>query len=157
MPRTRAIRQVRPLSWAAGKIVARSFGARGFAAADIPAHWPAIAGEEIAAYSWPERLLKDGTLRVRVCGPVAVELQHLETEILERIATYCGYRAAVRIVCVQGGSFEAPRERTPRPSPEIDSTGARKVENAVSGLGDTRLRRALETLGRAVLARKKDS
>ena len=148
----RNARQTRPLSWAIGKIAAKSFEARGLAAAGIVADWPAIVGEAVAACSWPDRLRRDGTLRVCVSGPVAVELQHLETQILDRIATYYGYRAVTRLVYVQAAPVSAAPRAERRPPPALDSARAARVERAVGETRDKRLRDALRALGRAVLA-----
>lgn len=148
----RGRRPARPLSWAIGKIVAKSFEARGLAAAGIVGEWRAIVGEALAACSWPDRLQRNGTLRVRVAGPVAVELQHLEPQILDRIAAYYGYRAATRIAYVQAAPVApAPRARRPAPPP-LDPARAARVEHAVGETRDSRLKKALGALGRALLA-----
>lgn len=148
----RNARRTRPLSWAIGKIAAKSFEARGLVAAGIVTDWPAIVGEAVAACSWPDRLQRDGTLRVCVSGPVAVELQHLETQILDRIATYYGYRAVTRLVYVQAAPVKAAPGEARRPASVIDSARAARVEGAVGATRDKRLRGALRALGRAVLA-----
>ena len=150
----RKARQARPLATLIGKITAKSFEARGLAAAGIAAEWPAIVGEAVAASSWPERLGRDGTLRVCVSGPTAVELQHLEPQILERIAAYYGYRAVTRIAYVNRAArtLQAPGEERP-PPPKIDSESAARVDIAVVSTRDRRLKSALAALGRAVLAR----
>ena len=149
----RKTRQAQPLSSLIGRIASRSFEARGLAAAGIAAEWPAIVGRSVAACSWPERLGRDGTLRVCVSGPVAVELQHLEPQILERIAAYYGYRAVTRLAYVN----RAPRPPAPaaerRPPPPADSESAARVESAVEHTRDRGLKAALADLGRAVLAR----
>ena len=147
-------RQAKPLSSLIGKITAKSFESRGLVAAGIATEWPAIVGEAVAASSWPERLGRDGTLRVCVSGPVAVELQHLEPQILERIAAFYGYRAVTRIAYVNRSPASQPaRDSGRRTSPNIDSESAARVENAVDSTRDHRLKSALAALGRAVLAR----
>ena len=152
----KARRQAQPLSTLIGRITARSFESRGLAAAGIAAEWPAIVGEAVAASSWPERLGRDGTLRVCVTGPVAVELQHLEPQILERIAAYYGYRAVTRIAYVNRAAPPQPPRRKPRPPRKFDSESAQRVETAVGSTQDHGLRAALAALGRAVLARRKE-
>ena len=150
--RARARRLARPLSWALGKVAAKSFEARGLAAAGIVGEWRAIVGEALAACSWPDRLQRNGTLRVRVAGPVAVELQHLEPQILDRIAAYYGYRAATRIAYVQAPPL-APPPRVPRPAPPpLDPAQAARVDHATGETRDLRLRQALRSLGRTLLA-----
>ena len=147
-------RQAQPLSSLIGKIAAESFEARGLVAAGIANEWPAIVGQAVAASSWPERLGRDGTLRVCVSGPVAVELQHLEPQILERIAAFYGYRAVTRIAYVNRAPSPQPaRVSERRTSPKIDSESAARVESAVDSTGDHRLKSALAALGRAVAAR----
>ena len=147
-------RQAQPLSSLIGKIAAKSFEARGLVAAGIANEWPAIVGEAVAASSWPERLGRDGTLRVCVSGPVAVELQHLEPQILERIAAFYGYRAVTRIAYVNRAPLPEPaRVSGRRTPPKIDSESVARVETAVDSTRDHRLKSALAALGRAVAAR----
>ena len=148
----RKARQAQPLATLVGRIAAKSFESRGLAAAEIASEWPAIVGEAIAAAAWPDRLGRDGTLRVCVSGPVAVELQHLEPQILERIASYYGYRAVTRIAYVSRAAPPQAPGRPRRTPPEIDSESAARVENTVGATQDSRLRSALAALGRAVLA-----
>ena len=146
-------RQAQPLSALIGRITSRSFEARGLAAAGIASEWPAIVGRSVAACSWPERLGRDGTLRVCVSGPVAVELQHLEPQILERIAAYYGYRAVTRLAYVNRAPQPLAPEAERRPPPPADSESAARVESALGSTRDRALKAALADLGRAVLAR----
>ena len=148
----RKARQARPLSTLIGRITAASFEARGLAAAGIAAEWPAIVGEAVAACSWPDRLRRDGTLRVCVSGPIAVELQHLEPQILERIAAYYGYRAVTRIAYVNRAAPPPTPVHEHRMSPRIDSESAARVEYTVDSTQDGRLKSALAALGRAIVA-----
>ena len=150
----RKARQAQPLSMLIQRITAESFEARGLAAAGIAAEWPAIVGETVAACSWPDRLRADGTLRICVSGPVAVELQHLEPQILERIAAYYGYRAVTRIAYVNRAPSARPTTGAERQTPpNIDSESVERVESAVGSTRDGRLKTALGALGRAVIAR----
>ncbi len=147
-------RQAQPLASLIGKITAKSFESRGLVAAGIATEWPAIVGESVAASSWPERLGRDGTLKVCVSGPVAVELQHLEPQILERIAAFYGYRAVTRIAYVNRAPASQPARVSERQTaPKIDSESAARVETAIDSTGDHRLKSALAALGRAILAR----
>ena len=148
----RKARQAQPLATLIGRIAAKSFESRGLAAAEIASAWPAIVGEAIAASSWPDRLGRDGTLRVCVSGPVAVELQHLEPQILERIASYYGYRAVTRIAYVSRAAPPQTPGRERRTTKKIDSESAARVEISVEPTRDSRLKAALSALGRAVLA-----
>jgi len=78
------------------------FRERGFHQASILTNWSEIVGQELAAKCCPEKISREGVLTLRVDGPVALEIQHLEPQLLERIATHFGYRAVVRISIRQG-------------------------------------------------------
>ena len=89
--------------------------------AQLRAVWPDIAGREIADQSLPEKLLglprgkqeteRAATLRVRCSGVAALELQHRQSELIERINAFFGYRAIERIV-LEYQAANADREVT---------------------------------------------
>ncbi len=128
---------------------------RGLAEARVITDWPDIVGRAIAAGSCPERLVRGrgeaegGVLRVRVAGGLALELQHLEPIVIERLNTYFGYRAVERLQIVQGPLPERPAPRRPAPPP-IDPAREAALEAELAGVGDAELRLALAGLGRAV-------
>ena len=90
------------LSQMVPKLTRAAFRNRGFHQASILTDWTDIVGVEMAAKSCPEKISRDGVLMLRVDGPIALEIQHLEPQLLERIATHFGYRAVVRIAIRQG-------------------------------------------------------
>ena len=145
--------QPRSLAAALGKVTAKAYKKRGFAAPSVVNEWPAIVGPALARGTLPERLGRDGTLRVRVAGPVATELQHMEPQILERIAQYFGYRAVRRLAFVRA-PLAAPRAAPP-PPPALSPVPAEALAAAERGTRDARLREALTSLGRAVLAKRR--
>src|SRR5579863_3930402 len=79
--------------------------------ATLIAEWPAIVGAQLAGSSQPEKLVRrrhddersaGGVLTIRVSSGAALEIQHREPQIVERINTYLGYRGVVRLKLVQG-------------------------------------------------------
>ena len=99
------------------KLTKPLYRARGFAEAGVLNDWPNIVGRPLADYTAPERLGPDGTLVARVGGAWALELQHLEPLVLDRIAGYFGYRAVTRLALVQGPlppRPAQPRKRRPK-------------------------------------------
>ncbi len=111
------------------KVVSRAFGRQGFAEPGVLLRWPEIVGETLARFSLPERLTfphgerSRGTLHLRVDGQFALELQHLEPLIIERINGFFGYGAVARIAILQApiperAVPEKPKQR--KPAPEID-------------------------------------
>jgi hypothetical protein len=93
-------------------------------------------------------------LHIRVSGALALELQHLQPQVIERINGYFGYRAITRIALQQGpirARKPAARPRATPPSEEDAEALAAQLE----GVADDDLRQALDALGRGVLGRKR--
>jgi hypothetical protein len=96
------------LATALPKVTRRTLGRRGLAEGSLVTDWVSVVGPMIAERSLPLRLQfsggerSDGTLHVRVSGALALELQHLEPQVLERINGYFGYRAVGRLRIHQG-------------------------------------------------------
>lgn len=132
---------------------------RGFFEAGLFAEWPSIVGEELAAECAPLRVARGpegvgGTLHIRVGGPLALELQHLEPQVVERINGYFGYRAIGALRFHQGPlpKREKPVTR-PRPVPAPEDVATLQAQ--LAGVADDDLRAALDRLGRAVVARSR--
>jgi hypothetical protein len=109
--------------------------------------WAGIVGPSLAETTVPRRLAQ-GTLTIGCSGPVAMELQHLSTELIGRINQYLGSQAVLRLRFVQTLTAPAPSRPRPVPSPSIE----REASAAVAHLPEGPLRDALAALGRAVLS-----
>jgi len=150
-------RGARSLAAVLPKVAAPALRRRGFAAVEIVTGWPGIVGAALAAETAPERLSfpsgkrLDGTLHVRASGALALEIQHLEPVILERINGYFGYRAVARIALAQG-PLPARRDQPARGTPPPSAANRAAAEQQTRGIGDQALRRALNGLGAAVEA-----
>jgi hypothetical protein len=169
---TRRSHGLRALGGSLTAVTKRAFARRGLTGADIARQWPAIVGRELAAQCRPRQLrfpkrgeAVDGRLTLRVAPGWALEVQHLEPLMLERINGYFGYRAVTRLVLQQGplpplenrGRAAAParREETPPapasgPASGMDDALAAKL----STVEDPELRAALEGLGRSLRAKR---
>ena len=139
------------------KLIKPIFGERGFADAAIINDWAAIAGEHLANHSAPEKIhytqgrKSKGTLHLRINnGGLAIQLQHLEVVLIERINAYFGFSAVQHIRITQGPLTKTPKENftPPRPLSEIEERGLLKC---LSDVDDDDLHQALERLGRAIL------
>ncbi len=147
----------RPLSSTLHKVTEKIYRKRGFAAAGVVNNWPAIVGADLARHTLPERLDSNGTLRLRVDGPLATELQHLEPQIMEKIASYFGYRAVHRLSLIQGPlQKKAPPPESVREAP-LDSESAKTLASALQGTNNEDVKNALKRLGKAVLGQARDS
>ena len=147
----------RPLGTLVRRAIGPSFSRRGFARAEILTRWPEIVGAGLARHAFPERLIAPrgaagGTLRVRVEGGFATELQHLEPEVIERINGYFGYRAVARLALVQG-PVPLPAVAVRRTARPLDADEAAALDRALAATEDDRLRDSLAALGRGVIAK----
>lgn len=138
------------------------FRKRGFAQSHILAHWPEIVGTALAEYSSPEKLAfpqatNDGrgpttgaTLAIRVDGPVALEIRHLEPQIVERINGYYGYNAVSRLKLTQGPLPPRPRARRKLIRP-LQPAERAQLAQSLEPIGEPALRVSLERLGERIL------
>jgi hypothetical protein len=149
-------RPSRPVASALHKVTEKIYRKRGFASAGVLDNWPAIVGADLARHCMPERLGGDGTLRLRVDGPLATELKHLEPQILQRIASYFGYRAVNRLSLIQG-PLEKPQVEKSKPARVLDSDSAKTLADTVRGTRNAEVKRALARLGEAVLSQPDDA
>jgi len=145
-----------------GKITKRAFARRGFAEGALLTEWQSIVGPHLAKHTCPERVVRDrsaeaggGVLHLRVdSGALAMEVQHLETQIVERINAYYGYKAVDRLKMIQG---PLPRrtEKEETQLPPLDTQEEKELQNRLSSVGDEDLKAALDRLGHAVKRRRK--
>jgi len=141
------------------KVTRTAMKRKGFAVGDVVHNWAAIVGTALAGQSCPESLAFPGgengrgVLKVRVDGPLALELQHLAPLVVERVNGYYGYPVVERLTIVQGPVARAiPKQRPPaRPLTAAEKT---LLDQAVADTKDDGLRRALAALGREVLSRE---
>ena len=137
------------------KVAGKALRRQGFAQSEIVARWPAVVGELLARYSCPERLSfpvgeqSGGTLYIRTDGAFALELQHLEPIVLERINSFYGFPAVARLAIRQGPLPQAkPRKGfNARPLTQVER---RELDQALHTT-DAPLKQALTTLGEAVM------
>ncbi len=134
----------------------RVFRQFGFAESAIITRWHEVVGAELARYSMPLTLKfprgkrVGGTLHIRVDGPIATELQHLEPILVEKINTFYGY-GAVQKVAISQGPINRPAAAQHKEL-RVDPEAAMEVHGLVEGTRDDALKKALEDLGRSVYA-----
>ncbi len=152
----------RPLAASVGGLSKSVFGKRGFAEAGLVTGWENIVGPALAENCWPDRLTfppgrrDGGTLRILASGGLALELQHMEPQLLERINSHFGYRAIERMTIVHAPPGRKPggqNRKSEKPARRAPDPGARAaVEDALAAVEDEEIRDALARLGRAVIS-----
>jgi hypothetical protein len=148
--------QIRTIGAAVEKIAKPLFGARGFGAASVITQWEAIVGPVLARSTAPERIAypagerAQGTLHLRVSSAgLALELQHLEPQLIERINSHFGYRAVARIRLVQGPTPEKKEPKT-KPLGPVPAEAKAGIAARVGRVTDPDLKAALQALGEEV-------
>jgi hypothetical protein len=154
-------RGLAPIAAAAARVTGPLLGKRGLAEARIVTEWRAIVGDQVAARSAPERLLRPrqaeagGTLRLRVAGAWALEFQHMAPDLLARINGYFGYPAVARLQFVQAPLRAAAAP--PPPARPLSAEAERRLAERAAAIADPELRERVIALGRALEQRKSRS
>lgn len=155
------------------KLAAKAFERYGFHSAEIMAEWPRVVGQEVAAFTKPERIKwpraaevsDDGistsggaTLVLQVEPARALDVEYRSGEIIDRINRYFGYRAIGQLRIVQapldadldGGAAAS------RPGIERHRGGTAHLEPAPLPPGaDPALQRVLEQLWSSIGAQRR--
>ena len=137
-------------------------GGRDYAA--LVSEWSQIVGPGLAAASLPEKLAKrrigesgpesGGVLTLRVSSGAAMEIQHREPQLIERINAYLGHRAVTRLKLIQG-PLPGRRRRGAKPPAALTPTESQEIDSAVAAVGDSELKTRLARFGRALAGRAK--
>lgn len=150
--------RMQALAAALPRIAGKALGKRGLAEGGLVADWSAIVGPALAQSCLPVKLAfagrdrREGTLHLRVAGAIALELQHLEPQLIERINGYVGYRAVARLKLERGPlprPARAPRLAEPE-MPALAPDEEAAIGDAVAPVTDDALRESLARLGRAL-------
>ncbi|HXE17114.1 MAG TPA: DciA family protein [Stellaceae bacterium] len=150
--------RVRTVGTILPRVSAKVLGKRGLGEAQLAQHWAEIVGERLASATSPERLSfprgerSEGTLRLRVTPGIALEVQHSEPALLERINGFFGYRALGRLVLSQNW---VPRQPARLPARPLKPEENEALERRVASVGDESLRRSLKRFGAAILTAKR--
>jgi hypothetical protein len=145
--------QSRSISATVEKLTRPIFGKRGFGQGTMIADWANITGSVLAQHTFPEKIVYprnergNGTLHLRIDSPgLALELQHLETQLLDRINTHFGYRAVAYIKIIQG-TLPVKEEDTKTEKRQMTPEENKVLEDRLNLVSDPDLKKALRALG----------
>ena len=131
---------------------------RGFATRDVLTNWSQIAPKPYDRVAVPDQLKwprgaghEGATLYLRCAQGHALALSHEGGLIAAAVNRYFGY-FLVREVRLSAEPFVVGKAKTP--DPVVPAEAVRHAGEAVAEVGDPALKRALRSLGEAVLARK---
>lgn len=143
-------------------LLRRILGKQGLASADILAFWDQIAGEELAACTVPEKISfkpgerNGGILHIAVPnGAFALEIQHREKFILDKVNAYFGY-GAVTGMKIRQGSVPLLRKAKQFNQPPLKKILVSReeqnfIEELTGGVEDDRLKESLVRLGKNII------
>jgi hypothetical protein len=89
-----------PLAQLVPGVTRPAFRKRSPAGADLLSAWASVVGPRLAEATEPRKLTR-GQLTIACAGPMALELQHVAAELIDRINTYAGTRVVERLRFVQ--------------------------------------------------------
>jgi hypothetical protein len=146
-------RNAAPLADLVGKTVGDAFARQGFAAVEIVTQWQAIVGEDLAKRSepikltWPRRDDPDsiGVLQIRVEGAYALEIQHLQPVIIERVNRYFGWRCVGKLAIRQGPVAARRKRPALRKEPSPEEVG--RTRQSIGKFEDDALGHSVARLG----------
>jgi hypothetical protein len=147
----------KPLSVLLGPALKDAFAKQGFASRELVTRWAEIAGPEIAAHAEPIKLQwlrpvegqpqQPATLILRVEGPMALEIQHMSSVILDRVNRFFGWSAVGKLALRQAPLSRRPPRKAPKPP---DPVAVARESEQLTAIADDGLRDALARLGASI-------
>ena len=161
IPSDKRGRTPRALSHTINKLTKSMLGRHGLTKGTLLTKWVDIIGETMAEHTSPEKIVfardgvSGGTLHLRCSsGAYATQLQHQEPQILDRINTFFGYQAIIRIKLIQAPLPHKPRQRHNAQRP-LSKDQAHNLSKTVDVVDDNELHDVLERLGSSILMRNR--
>ena len=150
-------RQFKTIGTNVTKIVKPLISKRGFGNSEIINNWVNIVGDKLAQNITPQKISYnnnsnvEGVLLLRVnSSSVALELQYIEKQIVNKINTYFGFSAIGRIKIIQG-PIPAPEKKIANKIKTVANTDKIELERKLNSVKDPDLREALAALGAAII------
>jgi hypothetical protein len=136
------------------------FGKRGFGQGTMIANWENIVGSVLADHTFPEQISfprnqrNNGTLHLRINSPaLALELQHIENQLLDRVNTHFGYRA-VTDIRINQGNFPKTNKKAQPEKREMTPNEKKNLNTDLNIINDPDLKKALQALGTEIITTK---
>jgi hypothetical protein len=149
---------VRALASSLNMVTNPIFKKRGFVENKIITDWYIIVGEMLAGYSSPHKVVfgKDkqtgGVLHIQVTdGGMAMELSYMEPVIIEKISTYFGYKAIVKLKIIQRPKPYVSNAKQLVAKRQLSILEAETLQRQLADMEDGELKTALARLGKSIL------
>jgi hypothetical protein len=149
----------RSLGDAVDKVARQSAGKDWGLYANLLGHWTEIVGPDYARVTTPVKIAfpyqpnearrKNGVLTVRLPKGLAMEFSFKSDLIRQRINTYIGYEAFIRLA-LENSDLPPP---VVKPVKKVDPAAIQAVREQAAIVENNELREVLEKFGEAMLAR----
>lgn len=147
------------------KVAKSSFEKYGFAYSDLVHNWEAVVGAPLSQQCVPKKMVwprgrhheqtrSGGTLHLTCLSAFAVDLQHQQAQIIDRINQFYGYQAVSALSFTQARHLFENSEK-PTPTPSLSEMEKEQIKERTSAVNDPGLAKALETLGQNIKRSRK--
>jgi len=137
-----------------GRVLDPAARRRGLAEARLLTDWRMVVGPQLGARCQPVRLSgargAPGVLTIHVGGASALELQHGEPQVVERINEFFGYPAVARLRLIQAPPVRPVKPPAPWPVRPLAADELAVRAGTVEAVSDRALRSALARLGQTL-------
>ena len=137
-----------------GRVLDPAARRRGLAEARLLTDWSMVVGPKLGARCQPVRLSgapgAPGVLTIHVGGASALELQHGEVQVVERINDFFGYPAVARLRLIQAPPPRPVKHEAPWPVRPLAADELAGLAGTVEAVSDRALRDALARLGQTL-------
>jgi len=140
-----------------------AFDAKDFIEADVILKWEDIVGSEISSFSTPVKVKFNPKTDERVIhievpvGGFALELQHREIYLLDKINSYFGYKAIHKLLISQNANMRIKKIKTSKKKPILEESDKNYLLKLSDGINSDELKEILIKLGENVISSKKEN
>jgi hypothetical protein len=157
-------------SRALNSLAKKLIGKKGFTEIDILLNWEDIIGEELSTEITPMKInfkrgeKTNGILQLATkSGAYALEIQHRENIIIDKINSYFGYKAVSGIKIIQNSAYASNNyeshydyiNQNKEELPELSFEEEKNIRNITCDIENEHLRKILEKLGKKVAQKSK--
>lgn len=155
----------RPVGELIPALTRRALGRYGFGQVNLITDWENIVGHNLAQFCRPLKIIfprgkrMAGTLHIQVMGPMALELQHMQPMLIDRINAYFGYGAIAAIRLKQTANILKPQserlkeQKNKEKRLPLKKDKVKEIEKVVSNVKDEEMRQLLQKIGESVARR----
>ena len=141
----------RPIGMCLPETIKHLIKKRGFSSGEIIKYWTEIVGKKLAKHSVPIKIKngfknrEGGILEIKVDGPMALDFQLMEEQIVEKINSFYGFRAIHKIRILQDlVSSNSVTKKHKKPS--LSRKTEKHIQEKLANIENNTIKNALKSL-----------